>query len=279
MNTIQVNKSITKLSLSPNGSQVVTATEDFTLTIWNSRMKHEQIFKLEGHRNSITCCTFSHDSKYLASGSKDSTIIIWNTEIGQLVVQLTLQKAEIRALAYSPDGKWLASADATRHISLYLEKFSEDFKALDADINSIAFSYDSKRLVVGGGTLSEGAKLQVFELDDHSQLWKLKYILQGHISIIYQCIFSPSGQVISLAYDSNDRVLKRWTLPLKTTSTPIVVKECETYYLGDSIFLAHVFIQEPNSLVVITSDFHNRINYLELEDKIVTFSYETQSTL
>ena len=54
---------------------------------------------------------FSKDGKMLVSGSKDSTVRLWNAETGRFLPTLRGHFWEIEAVAVSPDGKTVVSAD------------------------------------------------------------------------------------------------------------------------------------------------------------------------
>jgi WD40 repeat protein len=52
---------------------------------------------------------FSPDSKYLACGCGDKTVKILSIEANKVVTALRGHKDKVRSIAYSPDGKILAS--------------------------------------------------------------------------------------------------------------------------------------------------------------------------
>ena len=65
---------------------------------------------LTGHDDSVLCCAFSPDSKWLATSSTDKTIIIWNTK--NFKRKHCLQghhSADVTAVSFSPESDLLIS--------------------------------------------------------------------------------------------------------------------------------------------------------------------------
>ena len=77
-----------------------------------------------GHLNGLTDIAFSPDSKTLASSGRDTTVRIWDVESGKLLKTLGKDRGGqfkdwIHAVAYSPDGRWLAAADMAGSVHIY----------------------------------------------------------------------------------------------------------------------------------------------------------------
>lgn len=52
------------------------------IKIWNAKTM-EELVKLEGHKDAVFSCAFSHDGKFIVSGSCDKTAKLWNIETGE----------------------------------------------------------------------------------------------------------------------------------------------------------------------------------------------------
>jgi len=94
----------------PDSQQLISASADYTVRIWNLTEPAVKSTVLRGHTAAVTALSLSPDGMRLATGSADTTVRIWDL-LKQTEQPLILrdQTSEILDLAYSPDGKWLAA--------------------------------------------------------------------------------------------------------------------------------------------------------------------------
>jgi WD40 repeat protein len=189
---------------------------------------------------------FDPSAPLLASSSVDSSIDVWNLRTGKLMQGFQKQSGSVSAVAFSPDGKYLASATKTSAIRL-LNISTEENRSLNAEdaaekIRHIAFSRDGK-LLAGGSEdgkiriwdvetgnvetsfAAHTAKIQGLEFNPDGTLlasasedatvklwevsdWHLKTTLIGHQSGVYEIAFSPDGML--LLSGSDDKTMRLW---------------------------------------------------------------------
>jgi WD40 repeat protein len=199
------------LVFSPEGKKLASVSKDTTIKLWDLRTGKEQA-TLKGHTDLDCSVAFSPDGKTLAEGSKDRTIKLWDVRTAKvrttlkwrldwLAEQVAPLPKQEGAVAYSPDGKTLASENVDKTIHLWdvaTGKVRATFKeGLQGGLTWVAFTPDGQTLASTGGDLIS--------------LWDLKTckeptILMGHL--VHSVSFSPDGK--TLASGSQDGTIKLW---------------------------------------------------------------------
>jgi WD40 repeat protein len=146
--------------------------------------------------------------------------------------------ALVESLAYSPDGKTIASGAyqevilwdaATGALRKRITGFADRVGALD-------FSHNGKLIATGGGAPTEDGEVKVFDVATGNQVFEIK---NGHSDTVYGVSFSPDDKV--LATCAADKFVKTWEVP---TGKLLKVFEGHTHHVldvgwkGDGKFLA-----------------------------------------
>jgi WD40 repeat protein len=111
---------INQIVFSPNGRQLASASRDRTVRIW-AVASDEPVRVLQGHKSEVWSVAFSPDGRRLAScgaedwdpatGSyRDEAVKLWDTASGKELRTWKEPNTHISAVAFSPDGKWLAGS-------------------------------------------------------------------------------------------------------------------------------------------------------------------------
>ena len=139
---------------------------------------------------------------------KENTILLWDTQTGQLKTTLTGHLDTVNSVAFSPDGKTLASGSRDETIRLWDVSTGElrlTFAGHADGVSEVIYSPDGKMLASHGG-------------DEMMRLWNAhtgKFIrtLTGQTDYsqadyIYSIAYSPDGKILASGID--DGTIQLW---------------------------------------------------------------------
>jgi WD40 repeat protein len=122
-----------------------------------------------------------------------------------------VKPAPVAAVAYSPDGKFLAAGG---HGEAYVIDVATGDVAVKltgqtAKVTALAFSRDGSRLAVASGTVGKSGEVRFYTMSSAGlPNGKPDHIVEAHSDIIYDLPFSPDGK--TLATTGYDRLIKLW---------------------------------------------------------------------
>jgi tricorn protease-like protein len=162
----------------------------------------------------ITALEFSRDGLAIAASGYHE-ITFWKTADGALDRRMTGLAERVYDVAYSPDGKWLATASGDPGVygvaKLWLAepggggKPVRDLAETQDVVFAVAFSPDSKRIATAGADRT----IRVLEVETG----KLLAQIEDHADWIFGIAFSPDGK--RLASASRDKTSKVFDLEKK----------------------------------------------------------------
>ncbi|HBE19048.1 MAG TPA: hypothetical protein DEG17_04075 [Cyanobacteria bacterium UBA11149] len=236
------NAMVYGVAFHPDGRMVASGSLDSTIKLWkvedNSPLfqspKYTNIDTLKGHNGTIWDVDFSPDGNTLVSGSGDNTIKLWNinpdcTPVGKLMEmseasgleaknfhpnqEFSLECAppktlkghhgEVFSVAFSPDGKLIASGSADNTIKIWNRDGSLrfTFNGHKGAVRKVVFSPDGKTIASASA-------------DNTVKLWTINGVeittLQGHSHRIFGVAFSPDGKTLVSLSEDNTAII--WNL-------------------------------------------------------------------
>ena len=139
---------MSRLLLSADGSRLVARLNRATLGVleWTQRrprMRH-QLRGMPG----VGACALHPDSTQLATSMGDGLVRAWNVETGKAVSYLPIQGTPLTAMAFTPDGKTLVTADVKKRLRLFGWPRGGALReaTLPATVRQIAVAPDGKSL-------------------------------------------------------------------------------------------------------------------------------------
>ncbi|MGH7201885.1 MAG: WD40 repeat domain-containing protein [Planctomycetaceae bacterium] len=190
-------------AFTPDGRWLVTASFDRTLRLWDLQTGQSSR-TLEGHGGLVLCVAVSPDGTRIASGSYDNTIKIWDVPkadaAGQAEPPMPVKPAAdlrghgsyVAGVAFSPDGKQLASASNDKTVRLWDLERKQQIKTLSTQagvVYAVVFSPDGKHLV----TACADKTVRLIDVQTGAEVRQFS----GPEFPVYTVAVSPDGQKIA----------------------------------------------------------------------------------
>ncbi|MCI0462369.1 MAG: serine/threonine protein kinase [Gemmataceae bacterium] len=202
------------LAFSPDSRLLASASSDGTVKVWDVSDQGTSIF-CKGHTEGITQIALSPDGSRLAScirlrrtrpDEPSTEVKLWDVRTGQEVLSFAGHAGDVIQLAFSPDGRRLASVGFDldeRAVRLWDARTGKELQALkghEHQVRAVAFH-------------PQGEVLATASWDGTVRLWdattgRERRVLRGPAKRMLAVAFSPDGRL--LAAGGDDGSIRLW---------------------------------------------------------------------
>jgi WD40 repeat protein/predicted Ser/Thr protein kinase len=290
-------------AFSPDGRLIASVGDDRTVRLWDAETGLRRR-TLRGHVDNVWGVAFSPDGRRIVTGSFDRTARLWDVETGDVILTFFPHDAEsapvplspygrriaeIWVVAFSPDGRLIASGGSDRLVRVWDAGTGREVNRLVGHtdvIVGVAFSPDGRRIAscgwdgtvrlwdahTGAGSIlsrgpaaglgrlafsPDGRFLAAGSWDNTVKVWDvlagdLVRTLKGHIRPVVGAAFSPDGRRIASA--SWDHTVKVWDAEVGQELLTLTGHESE---VGAGIAFS------PDGLRIVSAAWDGRVKIWE----------------
>ncbi len=242
---------VTAVAVRGRSNQVAIGMADGTLVMLDvSSGTPRELSSLPAHAAGLASLSFSPDGGKLASGGGDGVVRVWTfpetgppAELHRFEGQAKQGAASgfspVSAVAFSPDGRFIASAGADAVIRVFDVHTKAEVRGLRGHTDwatAVAFAPDSRLLVSAGVDKS----VRVFELIPQEGA-----VTVGHLRAVNATAISPDGKTAATA--SEDNTIKLWDLASGKEIGTLIGSDDKPYsvtFLGADVVMGGVPQQE-----------------------------------
>ena len=193
---------ILSASFSPDGSRILTVSENNTSRVWDARTGAETL-ALKGQVGGVASAAFSPDGSRIVTASWDNMARVWLAETGAEALTLKGHDGGVAAASFSRDGSRIVTASFDNTARVWLAETGAEaltLKGHSGFLNAASYSPDGSRIV----TASIDKTARVWDAKTGAQI----LTLEGHAGGVRSASFSPDGSRILTSGD--DQTARVW---------------------------------------------------------------------
>jgi WD40 repeat protein len=220
-----------QVAYSTDSTRLATSSFDGKVRIWDAETG-ELLQTLTGHKGRVYGIAFHPDGTRLVSSGSDFSIRIWDISTGQELMQLLghedIQGEDadylvgglhpgVLAVAYSPDGRWIASTGEDSTTSIWDSETGTLRQTLSIHPDrfggtNVVFSPDGKRLATATDSAGpiDDKDNQVLVMIWDTETWQNLVTLSGFGNRVWGLDFSPDSSQLATAAPTGGMGVQFW---------------------------------------------------------------------
>ena len=209
-------KKVHALTFHPDKDQLLSGSQDGSAILWDVA-ERKKLFEVVPARrsgrdpafNPVFAVAFRPDGETFATAGSSlptASIDLWDASDGTHRASLPGHNGLVSSLAFSPNGKWLASTSA---LDEFVKLWDVESRELLADLGSHAAGSVAVCFSPDGATLASTGRDRAVRLWDVSRR-RQRYVLREHAGAVVGVAFHPQGK--SLACIVEDGGVKLWNV-------------------------------------------------------------------
>jgi len=193
------------VAYAPDGSQIATASDDGWVKLWDPRNSND--LDRRDLLSPARAVAFSPDGNYIATGTRVGAVRVFDARNLKSVVTTQGHDGWVTSLAFSSDGKLLASAGSDNTVKIWDVSDGDGkevttLKGNAGNVYAVAF-HPTKKIVAWGGW---DRVIRLWDIEKNQQVGKL----EGHLEDVWSIAFVRDG--VHLVSGSEDRTAKLWDI-------------------------------------------------------------------
>ncbi len=209
------------VAFSPDGRQLATACRGSAHSIQLWDVATGRFVGALNARQFVRRLAYQPGGKYLASGGggqQEGELVLWDVPLRRAVTTLTGHEGGVECVAFSPDGRRLASASWDETVKVWDVATGREVSTLHghvAMVAGVAWSPDGRRIGSAATQYEIKDGLRRYSKDWTTRLWDAVsgqelLTLHGHSGSVLSLAFDPDGEW--LATSSEDGTVRLWGL-------------------------------------------------------------------